>query len=77
MKRVMWFGSEGCPGPAHRRRLPVFSLVRIQNTFLQLEGLTALVSGSRTMSYLLWFPHCYDVMMFITLCEASKCQLAF
>lgn len=55
MKRVMWFGSEGCPGPARRRRLPVFSLVRIHNTFLQLEGLAALVNGSLTMLYLLWF----------------------
>lgn len=63
MKRVMWFGSEDCPGPARRRRLPVFSLVRIHNTFLQLEELTALVSVSLTMLYLLWFARrrCDDV----------------
>lgn len=29
MTRVTWSGSEVCPGPAHRRRLLVFSLVRI------------------------------------------------
>lgn len=29
MTRVTWFGSEVCPGPARRRRLLVFSLVRI------------------------------------------------
>lgn len=29
MKRVMWFGSEDCPGPARKRKLPVSSRVRI------------------------------------------------
>lgn len=37
MKRVMWFGSEDCPGPAHRRRSPVSSLVSM-HTYLYSFG---------------------------------------
>lgn len=37
MMRVTWSGSEVCPGPARRRRLLVFSLVRIMETLQTLK----------------------------------------
>lgn len=50
MMRVTWFGSEGCPGPAPRRRWPVSSLVRIKRNKSTSTSLITFVSLNNVSS---------------------------